>query len=138
MKAFGPFGTSHPRMGKRIKALTLQNRQPIFEAVALKNRKKQLIAAPALLRNDGADAFEAITRATSHLWEGERGDVVSLMFVAVAEGKLLPRDAEKRLAEFVREQRRQFSKFGPVSLDAPAYSEGATTIGDLVTRGLWQ
>jgi hypothetical protein len=105
--------------------------------VALGERRR-LIAAPAILRNDGADAYEAITGATVSLWEGERGDVMSLMFVAVAEGRLLAREAAARLPEFLRQHRRQFSKFGPLSLDAPIFADSATTLGDTITTGLWQ
>lgn len=134
-RAFTRFLNANPRVKTKIRKLAMANRLAAAQAMT---NKRILIAAPALLKNEGADAYEAIMRATAHLWEGERGDVMSLMFLAVAEGKLDPRQAESRLPEFVREHRRQFSKFGPVSLDAPAYGEGATTIGDLVTTGLWQ
>ena len=77
-------------------------------------------------------------QATAQLWEGEHGDVMSLMFLAAAEGRLLPRDAAARLPEFLREHRRQFSKFGPLSLDAPIFGDSAFTLGDTVTAGLWQ
>jgi hypothetical protein len=70
--------------------------------------------------------------------EGERGDVMSLMFVAIAEGRLMPKQAEPRMPEFLREHRRQFSKFGPLSLDAPIFSDGTTTLGEIITTGLWQ
>jgi len=124
----------HPGIGKRIQALADKNRLVVRHIVHEGNRRR---AAPALLRNNGADTYEAILRATAHLWEGERGDVMSLMFLAAAEGRLLPRDAATRLPEFLREHRRQFGKFGPLSLDAPIFRDGTTTLGDMITNGLW-
>jgi hypothetical protein len=125
----------HPRTAKRIQALADKNRLVVRHIVHEGNRRR---AAPALARNNGADAYEAIARATAHLWGGERGDVMSLMFLAAAEGRLLPRDAAARLPEFLREHRRQFGKWGPLSLDAPIFGDSTTTLGDTVTTGLWQ
>lgn len=130
-KPLRKFMQKNPRIGKRIRTLAYRNRIPIFAAVgkACRIRHGTLIAAPALLKIDGVNAYEAIMRATSHLWEGERSDIISLMFVAIGEGRLLPRDAEERLAEFVLEHRRQFSKFGPDSLDRPLYDDSLYDIG---------
>jgi hypothetical protein len=96
-----------------------------------------------LLRNNGADAYAAIMQATARLWEGERGDVMSLMFLAAAEGRLLPRDAVTRLPEFVKQHRQQFGKYrleglAPDSLDRPLFDDGVMMLRDTVTRGLWQ
>jgi hypothetical protein len=134
-RAFTRFMNANPRVKKRINALALVNKRAAAQARAERNR---MVAAPALLQNDGSDAYEAIMRATANLWEGERGDVMSLMFIAVAEGRVRPRDAAARLPEFLRDHRRQFGKFGPLSLDAPIFEDGATTLGDTVTIGLWQ
>jgi len=134
-----PFIRENPRIGKRIRKLAKQNHYAAMQAVA---DRKRLIAAPAILFNDGASAYEAIARATAHLWEGGRGDVMSLMFVAAAEGRLLPRDAAARLPEFLREHHRQCSnKFGRNeldSLDRPAWHDSSTTVGEMVTTGFWQ
>jgi hypothetical protein len=133
--AFIRFLCANPRIGKRIRKLAKQNHRASMQAAA---DRKRLVAAPAIMTNDGADAYEAIMRATSGLWEGERGDVMSLMFLATAEGRLKPKDAAKRLPEFLREHRRQFSKFGPDSLDRLLFEDGAMTLGDTITTGLWQ
>jgi hypothetical protein len=129
------FMRQHPKIERRITALAKRNRPISYK---LKRYGDRLVTAPGILRNNGEDAFEAVRRATSNLWEGERRDVMSLMFLAIAEGRLLSRDAERRMAEFIREHRRQFSKFGPVSLDAPIFGDSATTLVDMVTTGLWQ
>lgn len=134
-RAFTRFMRENPRIRTQIQKLAFTNKQAVMRE---RIERKRLVAAPALLRNDGADAFEVIMRATSRLWEGERGDIMSLMFVAVAEGRLLPRDAEKRLPEFVREHRRQFQgKFGQLSLDQPLFDDSGLTLGDTITTGLW-
>jgi hypothetical protein len=104
------------------------------------NRKR---AAPAILRNNGADAYAAIIQATARLWQGERGDVMSLMFLAAAEGRLDPRDAVRRLPEFVKQHRQQFGRFrpeglAPDSLDRPLFDDGTTILRDTITAGLWQ
>jgi len=129
------FMNQHPAVKRRILTLAKRNR-PI--SYTLKRYGHHLVTAPAILRNDGEDAFEAVRRATFNLWEGERGDVMSLMFIAVAEGRLLPKDAAVRMPEFLREHPRQFGRFGPLSLDAPLFTDSATTLGDTVTTGMWQ
>jgi hypothetical protein len=129
------FIRDNPRIGKRIRKLAKQNHYASMQAVA---DRKRLVVAPAILHNNGTSAYDAGLRATANLWEGERGDVMSLMFLAIAEGRLLPRDAERRMPEFLREHRRQFSKFGPLSLDAQIFGDGTVTLGDTVTTGLWQ
>jgi hypothetical protein len=129
------FLKKNSRIAKRMRKLGDTNRAAIFKA---SRERRRIVAAPAIMANDGADAYEAIMQATNALWDGERGDVISLMFLAAAEGRLLPRDAVKRMPEFLREHRRQFSKFGPDSLDRPLFEDGAMTLGDTITTGLWQ
>jgi len=129
------FMQDNPRIGDRIRKLAKQNVYATMQAVA---DRKRLIAAPAILSNQGHDAFEAIMRATANLWEGDRGDVMSLMFVAIAEGRLLPRDAAARLPEFVKLHRYRPRVYGDRSLDAPLYDDSSLTLGDTITRGVWQ
>jgi hypothetical protein len=138
--ALNRYMRTHPRVKKQIKALALVNRRAVMQGVA---DRKRLIAAPALLRNDGADAYEAIMAAAADLWEGERDDVISLMFVAAAEGKLDPRHASKRLPEFVKQHRQSFGIYrreglAPDSLDRMLFDDGNTSLGDTITTGLWQ
>ena len=66
-----------------------------------------------------------------------REEVISAMCLALCEGRLLAKDIRGRVGEFVRAQWRQFSKFGPLSLDAPVFEDGSATLGDTITRGLW-
>jgi hypothetical protein len=59
------------------------------------------------------------------------------MALQLVEGKLRPTDIRRRVREYVTAQYRQFSKFGPLSLDARLYDNSATTLGDTITRGFW-
>jgi hypothetical protein len=98
--ALRQFMKLNPRIGKKIQVLADKNRAAV-RILAGEKRRKQ--AAPAIVRNNGADAYAAIMQATARLWEGERGDVMSLMFLAAAERRLDPRDAVRRLPEFVKQ-----------------------------------
>jgi hypothetical protein len=86
------FCDANPKLGTRIRALAEKNR---MAAQKQNGDRARLAAAPAILRNNGADAFDVIQRVTAHLWEGERGDVMSLMFVAVAEGRMKISDCDQ-------------------------------------------
>lgn len=112
-------------------------------ACGLWSQSRPRIAHASLLRNDGADAFDAINSATKHLPDVIRGDVQSAMFIAVGEGRLKLRDAAARVREFVTAQNRAdrmsvFNPWGHLSLDKPLFTDGGSmTLGDVVTRGLW-
>ena len=72
-----------------------------------------------------------------------RDDAVSMMALAVLEGRLKPKDIAARAREFVTAHYRMFSKFAPsggvmLSLDQPAFADAPATVGDFVTHGLWQ
>jgi hypothetical protein len=131
------FCAANPALGKRIKALGEKNR---LTAQRQRFERARLVAVPAILRNNGIDAFEAIQRATAHLWEGERADVMSLMFVAVAEGRLKIADACARLGEFVKAHRYRPRVFGDTSLDKPLWIDSNATLLDTLasgSSGLW-
>jgi hypothetical protein len=121
----------HPKLGNRMRALSSKNGRQNY-LVAMQARR--LVAAPALLRNNGADAFEAITRATAGIWEDDRGDVQSLMFIALGEGKLKPLDCTpERAREYLKIHRRHPNVFGNYSLDTPIGEDGTMTWLDTKT-----
>jgi hypothetical protein len=66
-----------------------------------------------------------------------RDDVIGAMALEIVEGKLRSTDIRRRVREYVTAQFRQFSRFGPVSLDARLYDDGSTTLADTITRGFW-
>jgi hypothetical protein len=132
------FMKSNPAIGRRMKAQSKENALGHTRAAA---QNRRIIAAPALLRNNGADAYEAVQHACAHLWEGERGDVMSLMFVDVSEGRLKISDCAARVDEYRRRHNRRPRAWGDYSLDAPIGEDGSATWLDMVSvdaeSGAW-
>jgi hypothetical protein len=92
-----------------------------------------------LFRNYGRDVFQAIRRATASIGEWERGDVMSLMFIAVAENRLNLADADDRVEEFVKVHRRRPRVYGESSLDKPVSFDSSATLLDMLSTesGSW-
>lgn len=74
----------------------------------------------------------------------DRDDIVSDIFEALLNGSLQRDQVKSRVREYVAIHNRSFStqypKFGGRrlhSLDAPVFAEGPMTMGDTVSRGLW-
>lgn len=135
------FIAANPTLGARIRKIADDNRKA---AMLRANESRRIVAAPAILRDDGRFTYAVICAATAPLPDFLRNDVRSAMFLAVAEGHLKPGDASKRVRDFVAAHNRQFSAFVPViggrlqSLDQQVYDDGPTRLVDTVTRGLWQ
>ncbi len=74
----------------------------------------------------------------SHISANLRAELAGMMAQRVYEGrypiKLKPEHAKEVMTDHFRE----FSKFGPVSLDAPRFDDGASTLHDTISEGLWQ
>lgn len=138
--AFHAFCATRPRLGERLIAKLENNRKVAFAGMAY---RKRLLAAPAVLRNDGVDIFEAIACATARLHESIRDDVMGSMFVAASEGRLKISDVSARVREFVAAHNRMFSQYVPIvgglmrSTDQRLFDDGQMTLGDTVARGLW-
>ena len=129
------FRQKHPKFDRLVVRLSSANAK-IHHAEA-SARRAQIIRAPVIAER-GADIFALIRAAVSSSLPAQiRDDVIGAMALEVVEGKLRPPDIRRRIWEYVTAQYRQFSKFGPLSLDARIYDDGATTLGDTITRGLW-
>jgi len=130
------FCSANPKLGGRIKALAEKNRVTSFKQKIERNRRA---AAPVLFRNYGRDVFQAIRRATASIGEWERGDVMSLMFIAVAENRLNLADADDRVEEFVKVHRRRPRVYGESSLDKPVSFDSSATLLDMLSTesGSW-
>jgi hypothetical protein len=94
------------------------------------------------MKNDGEDAYVAIVEATRDTWVDHRDGVRSLMWMALAERRLLLKDVKRRVPEFEATYRREIGSyqrgFGQiVSLDQQLFDDGTMTRGDTVTRGFW-
>jgi hypothetical protein len=129
------FRRKHPKYERIVVRLSSANAKVHYaEAWA---RRAQILRGPAIAAH-GADIFMLIRSAVpANLPPQIRDDVIGAMALEIVEGKLRPKDIGRRVREFFTAQFRQFSKFGPVSLDARLYDEGSTTLGDTITRGLW-
>jgi hypothetical protein len=92
------FCDANPKLGVRIRVLAEKNRQA---SQTKKTERARQVAAPAILRDAGFNAFEVVRRATSQIWAGDRDDVMSLMFVAIAEGRLKLADVSAGVDEFL-------------------------------------
>jgi hypothetical protein len=143
-KHMANFMRAHPKIRAKIKALAREVAYPIRLEAGRKatltrtGRAPIIVAAPAIIRNDGRDAWEAVRRAVQYLPDDEQGDVMGLMFVAIGEGKLRLADCAARVKEFGKAHRYRPRVYGDRSLDAPLYDDGFLTLGDTVTHGLWQ
>jgi hypothetical protein len=116
----------YPKLGDRIRRISKANAVAHMREVW---RSKQLTAAPPLIQNNGEDAYEAVRKATAHLHEDERGDVISRMYIAIGEGKLKLSEASARVGEFLRDQRRRPRVYGDLrfSLDNPLADDSGMT-----------
>jgi hypothetical protein len=128
----------NPRIGDRVRILSKQNAYAHWRETW---QSKRHSAAASLTRNNGEDAYEVVRLATAHLFNDERDDVMSRMFVAIAEGRLRLSEASSRVGEFLRDQRYRPRVFGDprFSLDNPLGNEGGATWLDTKTDAdrLW-
>ncbi|WP_092147011.1 hypothetical protein [Bradyrhizobium sp. NFR13] len=67
-----------------------------------------------------------------------RDDVINSIFLAICDGSLKREDVKARIGFFITQENKFApSKFG-VSLDAPAFRDGATPLVETISHGLWQ
>jgi hypothetical protein len=132
------FMVKNPKIGNRMRVLSKKNADAKRGIIG---RSRRLVAASALMKNDGADAYEAVLRATAHLHEDDRGDVMSRMYVAIGEGRLKLSDASARVGEFLKAHRHRPRALGDArySLDNPLGDDSSATWLDTKTDAdrLW-
>jgi hypothetical protein len=129
------FRQKHPKFERFVVRLSTANAK-IHHAEA-SARRAQIFGAPAIAEH-GADIFMLIRSAVPTTLPAQiRDDVIGAMTLEVVEGKLKTADIRRRVREFITAQYRQFSRFGPRSLDARVFEDGMTTLGDTISRGLW-
>lgn len=134
--SLGNFRKEHPQFDRLITKLAQQNR----EKARLVSRRA--IAAPVVMRGDGANVYAAVVRATDGLADAIRDDVRADMLLALAEGRMKLREVASRVTEFVRAHNRRFTHYAPtggfmLSIDQPAFDDATMTIGERVTKNLW-
>lgn len=130
------FIRANPKIGTRLRNISDKNASAHRSAA---QRARRRFAASSLVRNNGEDAYEAVRQATAHLFGDERGDVMSLMFVAIAEERLKLSDARARVGEFLTVHRRRPRVYGDYSLNSPVGDDDGVTWLDTKTDAdrLW-
>jgi hypothetical protein len=129
------FRQKHPKFDQFVVSRSTANAK-IHHAEATA-RRFRMLRAPNIAAH-GEDIFAVIRSAVpANLLAQIRDDVIGAMALEIVEGKLRVADIRCRVHEYVTAQYRAFSKFGPLSLDARLYDDGATTLGDTISRGLW-
>jgi hypothetical protein len=132
------FMVKNRKIGNRMHLLSKKNADAKRSDI---RQSRRLVAASALMKNDGEDAYDAVMRATAHLHEVDRGDVMSRMYVAIGEGRLKLSDVSARVGEFLKNQRWRPRVWGDArySLDNPLGDDSNTTWLDTKTDAdrLW-
>ena len=129
------FRQKHPKFDRIVVRLSTANAK-VHHAEA-SARRAQILRAHTIAEH-GADIFTLIRAAVPGSLPAQiRDDVIGSMAPELVEGKLRPSDIRRRVREYVTAQYRQFSKFGPPSLDTRLFDDGTATLGDTITRGLW-
>lgn len=137
--AFRHLLSENPRLMKKAAPLIERNRLASYQT---RPQCIKRVLAPAILRNDGRDAFSAIQAATRHLIEPIKGTVQSDIWLDVAEGRLPIRDIGIRVQDYVRKYHRDekhsvTSRWGNRSLDAPMGDDGFSLLDTIADTGAW-
>ncbi|UPJ31020.1 hypothetical protein [Bradyrhizobium sp. CW1] len=135
-QAMRNFIRANPKLGTRLRNISDKNASAHRSAA---QRARRRFAASSLIRNNGEEAYEAVRQATAHLFGDERGDVMSLMFVAIAEERLKLSEARARVGEFLAVHRRRPRVYGDYSLNSPIGEDDGVTWLDTKTDAdrLW-
>jgi hypothetical protein len=122
------FRQKHPKFDRFVvRQSTANAKVHLAEAGA---RRAQVHRAPSIA-DRGVDIFLLIRSAVPTTLPAQiRDDVIGAMALEVVEGKLRPTDIRRRVREYVTAQFRQFSKYGPASLDARLSEDGNATLLD--------
>jgi hypothetical protein len=133
------FRKKHPKFDRLVMQRSKAN--AIVHHAKAHARRAQHFRAPAIA-NYGVDIFLLIRSAVPTTLPAQiRDDVIGAMALAVVEGKLRPTDIRRRVGEYVTAQFRQFSKWGPASLDARLSEDGNATLLDRLSAdvgtGFW-
>lgn len=133
------FRQKHPKFDRFVIRLSTANAKDHHAEASA--RRAQVIRAPIIAAH-GADIFTLIrSTVPASLPAQIRDDVIGVMALEIVEGKLRTTDIRRRVSEYVSAQYRQFSKFGPVSLDARLYDDGSATLLDRLSTesgtGYW-
>ena len=124
------FMAANPKFSRLIKDLARKN---VEERGHLRRK-----STPRIVLQNSFDIWDEIRAAVPEsLPSQDRDEVVARIGLAVCEGTIGRSEIQGRVREFIAAHFRMFSKYGPASLDKPLYEDGAETLVDRVTEGLW-
>lgn len=84
------------------------------------------------------NAFRCIEAAVpARLPHDVRGDVIQSLCEAMLKEKWPVESVKAKVKEHITKHYRQFTLYGPQSLDAPAFRDGATPLVETIAQGLW-
>jgi hypothetical protein len=111
----------------------------LFARLAGDRRKRRKVKRPVACRSvSGPELVASIEAAVPRTLPADvRADIVGAMLLEGAERRLKPSDVPHRVGEFITAHYRQFSKFGPRSLDEPICDGSKTALIDTIENGLW-
>jgi hypothetical protein len=94
-------------------------------------------AAPSIIRVANLDLLDRINAVVPRgLPKDQRDDIISDMVEAVLSGRVKLNALAQSVGQFVRASfRADHNKFGPLSLDMPAFQEGETRLVETISRG---
>lgn len=131
---------SDPKLNKLIVDLSAKNAKPRWlEAM---RKRRVLVASPALSHN--MSALDQISAAVPrYIPDSDRQDIIADMWTAIAEGQLNPSDIAAKVNRFVAAHRKMYQttdRWGPKSLDAPAYLDSPVSLIETLRedQGLWR
>jgi hypothetical protein len=96
----------------------------------------------ARVRNEHNDYYKIVALMPANLPPDICDDIAHSTFVALLEGSLQRDQVKSRIQGFLAAHNRDANKhgtgkYGLRSIDAPAFAEGSMTLGDTISRGLW-
>lgn len=122
----------HPKVGAQMRKVAADARLRLRTEIIKP-------AAPSIIRVANLDLLDRINAVVPRgLPRDQRDDIIGEMVEAVLSGRVKLNALAQSVGQFVRASyRMDHNKFGPLSLDMPAYQEGETRLVETISRGLW-
>ncbi|MBO4226647.1 hypothetical protein [Bradyrhizobium neotropicale] len=122
----------YPKVGAQMDKIIREARQRLRTEIIKP-------AAPSIIRVANLDLLDRINAVVPRgLSKDQRDDIISDMVEAVLSGHVKLNALAQNVGKFVRASfQMDHNKFGPLSLDMPAFQEGETPLIETISRGMW-
>jgi hypothetical protein len=126
------FRKAHPPLDRRISVLAAKNER-------LRRERMRMVFRPASTNSSDEEMFAELSRLIPrHLTADMQDDVLGNMVLDWREGRYSFDEIKARVRKFVSsEYQKNHNNWGMLSLDKPVSEDSDFTIGDTVTRGMW-